>query len=288
MSKINTTVMTVTPEMARTWLSNQAPNRRLRPRIVETLVREIRSGNWRVTHQGIAFDEDGKLVDGQHRLAAVAEASLPVQIMVTTGMEREAALRAVDQGAIRTRGDLFGMRGVANSSKTAAVCRTIGILTTPELQYSGSLGPSEDLAILAMYQDAIERTITLGDRLSARFLGTAAVLVHRDPERGGEFVTGVATGVSLQETDARLMLREGLLGRGERRSLRATGSVQGAEIMVKTACAAHAFMTGESMRQLKMGAHRFRAFCDLVGIPMNRSLFGYAGGKQERRRNLGS
>jgi hypothetical protein len=37
-----------------------------------------------VTHQGIAFDTQGVLVDGQHRLAAIIEADRPVELTVFT------------------------------------------------------------------------------------------------------------------------------------------------------------------------------------------------------------
>ena len=38
------------------------------------------------THQGIAFDENGVLQDGQHRLCAIVSANKPVDMMVTSGL----------------------------------------------------------------------------------------------------------------------------------------------------------------------------------------------------------
>jgi hypothetical protein len=40
-----------------------------------------------VTHQGIALDTDGVLIDGQHRLAAAVEADQPVDMLVITGVD---------------------------------------------------------------------------------------------------------------------------------------------------------------------------------------------------------
>ena len=43
-------------------------------RWVERLTDTLRDGEFRTTHQGIAFDERGQLVDGQNRLSAIVEA----------------------------------------------------------------------------------------------------------------------------------------------------------------------------------------------------------------------
>jgi hypothetical protein len=52
----------------------------LSKRTVRDFAEAMRRGDWRLTHQGIAFDASGALVDGQHRLAAIVEADVPVEI----------------------------------------------------------------------------------------------------------------------------------------------------------------------------------------------------------------
>ena len=37
------------------------------------IARDMKAGHWRLTHQGIAFDPAGVLIDGQHRLWAIVE-----------------------------------------------------------------------------------------------------------------------------------------------------------------------------------------------------------------------
>lgn len=58
----------VTPEMAAKWLEGNVLNRPLKQAHVDRLAREMAAGRWRLTHQGIAFDVSGCLIDGQHRL----------------------------------------------------------------------------------------------------------------------------------------------------------------------------------------------------------------------------
>ena len=49
---------------------------------VQAYAADMKSGNWGVTGQGISFDEDGNLLDGQHRLAAVAVSGMTVKLLV--------------------------------------------------------------------------------------------------------------------------------------------------------------------------------------------------------------
>src|SRR5438046_2404287 len=56
---------------AEQWLAANTANRPLSRSTVRGFADAMRSGEWLVTHQGVAFDTDGVLVDGQHRLAAI-------------------------------------------------------------------------------------------------------------------------------------------------------------------------------------------------------------------------
>lgn len=81
---LKVSVMTVTPELAKKWLAdNHNSQRRVNHAAVQAIADDIRAGAWKLTHQGICFDKEGALIDGQHRLHAIAHAGIPVEIMVT-------------------------------------------------------------------------------------------------------------------------------------------------------------------------------------------------------------
>lgn len=109
---MKTNLMLVTPEMARQWLEVNTDNRRMRPNVVEDLRTAWDRGEWKLTHQGIAFAKNGKLLDGQHRLTFVSQ--LPegatVAMNVSTDCEND-LFGAIDQGARRTLSDITGMSG---------------------------------------------------------------------------------------------------------------------------------------------------------------------------------
>lgn len=102
---MKSTAVLVTPEMARQWLECNKPNRPLRPSWVSILTGMINRGEWRLTHQGIALDDNGNLLDGQHRLSAIIAAGQPVQMMVTTGLD-PSVFGVLDRGRARSLRDI--------------------------------------------------------------------------------------------------------------------------------------------------------------------------------------
>ena len=84
---LETSLMVITPELALKWLEDaNTSNRNLSQRQVDKLAYDMVTGNWRTTHQGIAFYDDGTLADGQHRLAAIAKSGIAQTMLVITGL----------------------------------------------------------------------------------------------------------------------------------------------------------------------------------------------------------
>ncbi len=107
-TEIRTSRMTITPEIAKRWLGqNTEGNRNISKRTVEAYARDMKAGEWAVTHQGIAFNQVGELVDGQHRLHAVILADVAIESMVTTGLRIEYN-SPLDQGYNRSLGQITG------------------------------------------------------------------------------------------------------------------------------------------------------------------------------------
>lgn len=86
----------LTPEVAQAWLDRfNTSNRNIQGNHVTAIARDIRSGNWMMNAQPITFSGnpwsgDARLLNGQHRLAAVVKADAPIEVMVATGLSEEA------------------------------------------------------------------------------------------------------------------------------------------------------------------------------------------------------
>lgn len=81
--KMTTVALRIDPALAVKWLEGNTHNRPLGGKLVEEFKEAIQAGKWKLTHEGIAFDPGGVLIDGQHRLWAIVEAAKAVKMMVT-------------------------------------------------------------------------------------------------------------------------------------------------------------------------------------------------------------
>ena len=121
-----TTTMDVTPKLAAEWLeSRNDRNRSISPEHVAMLARAMASKTFRLTHQGIAFNQEGKLIDGQHRLSAVVKSGCTVKMMVTFGADSKDMI-VCDRSRNRTTRDALAIQNERDhAALRAAVLRML-------------------------------------------------------------------------------------------------------------------------------------------------------------------
>jgi hypothetical protein len=119
-------VVQVTPQMARDWLYRSADQRQrsLSTQRVDRIAHDIITGQWKMTHQPVALDTEGIVIDGQHRLAAVGKAKTAVQMLVAYDADPN-TFDVIDTGAARTPADTLRIAGYANSAHVAASARML-------------------------------------------------------------------------------------------------------------------------------------------------------------------
>lgn len=112
------------PERAAKYLDTMNGNRSVRQSHVDFLTAQMKTDKWRKTHQGIAFDKEGRLVDGQHRMWAVVESGVTVTIMVTRGIDPE-DIPAMDGGIVRNYDDSAHYSGWDDDPNGAAIAKML-------------------------------------------------------------------------------------------------------------------------------------------------------------------
>ena len=96
----------ITPKQAEDWLDKFNPkNRKVRINRARQFAADMKSKRWYLTHQGIAFDVNGEMVSGQHRLLACIASGMRVHSLVFLNCP-EQERRAIDQTYCRTVSDL--------------------------------------------------------------------------------------------------------------------------------------------------------------------------------------
>ena len=99
-----TRVLLIGPREAAAMMKANYDNRPLRPSRVNYYRDIINAGEFKLTHQGIAFSKTGRGLDLQHRLQAIIESGKTVPLLVTEGLSDD-DYSAIDQHAQRSIAD---------------------------------------------------------------------------------------------------------------------------------------------------------------------------------------
>jgi hypothetical protein len=134
-------VIQVTPKLAEKWLTQNTHNRRVRENAVLGYARDMESGNWAENGEAIKFAADGTLLDGQHRLHAVALSGATVPMLVVTGL-KNATQETMDDGRKRSVADALTLRGEHNAVQLAAITRRAYMWRQGVYRNTGALPPT--------------------------------------------------------------------------------------------------------------------------------------------------
>ena len=111
-------------EIALDVLAYNTGNRRINRRKLQQLVDQMARGDFINTGEPIIISREGVLNDGQHRLQAVVDADVEVDMDVRFGISREAFSRT-DTGASRTPGDVLTIKGVSGAGQVSSAIRLL-------------------------------------------------------------------------------------------------------------------------------------------------------------------
>lgn len=121
---VSMAVEEVHPRQAGAWLEARRANRRISPANVSFLAWQIVDGKWGLNGQALIFDTEGRLIDGQHRCAAVVEADKPIRTIVIRGIDPE-QFATIDTGAARTNAHVLAIKGRKYYTNVASVLKLL-------------------------------------------------------------------------------------------------------------------------------------------------------------------
>ncbi len=144
---MKTSMMMVSPDLAKKWLADDAAfydlhigmqiirNRDVRRHKVSYWKGIIDADQWITTHQGFAISPEGQILDGRHRINAIALGEKSVLVMVTLDCPVE-AFAAMDRGMSRSQADaLSAPSRIVDTAKMIAalsIGRTSNYRTVPD------------------------------------------------------------------------------------------------------------------------------------------------------------
>lgn len=183
----------ITPKLAEELLKLNVANRAVRKTNVREYAAAMKRGEWRRTHQGIGISKTGRLMDGQHRLLAVVEAGVAVEMMVTTGMEDD-DFNILDQHSRRSMADAF------RESKMVMEPITLGA----RVVYGNSATPAQVQTVYTVMRGVVDNLVTGLARkkvlTSASMILAASIIILEGGDK--EYVAGLLRSMCASDFDA--------------------------------------------------------------------------------------
>lgn len=244
----------VTPEIAKKMLERNTRNRKISEKVVAKYVQEILNDEWRLTPAGVGFDQDGTLVDGQHRLTAVSKSGRAVPMMFVIGLA-PSSQEKVDRQRRRSLFDALFLSGMVRNRKFVEIATC---LARRALSSNSANLPADSIVkqTLDCHKTSIEAICNfMGEKSvkgisQASFLA-AAVLYHEiDAGRCIEFMQAIKSGAGLTQDHPALRLRKLLLGETALHSMPRGGANQ-SYIFCRAVYAMQAHLEGRSIPCLR-------------------------------------
>jgi hypothetical protein len=220
--------MRIGATQARAWLNQSGANRRLSPQHVKFLASEMAAGRWKCNGDLIRIGKNGQLLDGQHRLHAIIESGVSVEMAVVSELD-PAVFDTIDRGKKRNVSDILHIMNVENSKDVSAAGRWIlayhHSLIRKFWLNSSRLPLEYMIELLASSEGDIQNSIatikTLKPRLVLPSLASALHYLFSEEsqhksnaalrELSTEFWTKVLTGADLSDQSPELALRNRLV-----------------------------------------------------------------------------
>jgi hypothetical protein len=250
--KVTAEVKTTTKELVDSLLSMNTNNRHVQKTVVAKYQRDIESGNWHLTNQGIGISESGVLIDGQHRLIAIQQAGYPkLQILVVSGISEHARM-AVDQHAKRSMRDLLHFAFNTRVSSRAPSIANV-ILRASANWTGGGFTSAEIHDVVGEYMEEIDAILSIplrGNFYPAPYLAAFVMAMKSGISKDtiSEFMMQVELGENLTRDMPSFHLRNSLTLTRQKR-----GAVSAQKERFLKACKALvAFDAGDKMGVLRV------------------------------------
>lgn len=214
--------MLITPEVAHDWRVYRAyeGNRKISQDYVDSLAYiMLEPGAWNEhTHQGIAFDTEGKLLDGQQRLAAIEAAGVSKHFWVFPNLPRS-SFAAMDVGRKRRASDFMDVRYARTVASSVRYIIPVLQGDNPSEFYGKNFTMERTIEMAEQWPELgywVPKVIESGRQVGISPGPLTAIVAmgqraHGDVFHIQGFLDGIRTGANLESDDPRLHLRNRFL-----------------------------------------------------------------------------
>lgn len=215
MKEITFQVQTITPEIAVEWIKLNKYNRPISSSVINKYATVMRRGGWKLNGDSFRFDEDGYILDGQHRLYAILESGISIESLVVRGLSRE-VFTTIDRGNMRKLSDFIALEGYKNSVLMAAAMKWVYAWKNDFKIITGRVGIDvQDVMSALKEEEGLDESVKLIAKIQSRqkvLKPSAAAAFHyifskKEPYLAQNFFEQLYTGANLPVDSPILALR---------------------------------------------------------------------------------
>jgi hypothetical protein len=211
---------------------------------VDKIAGYIRAGEWSANGESIVLDNDGRLADGQHRLAACVASDVPIVSFVVYMPRKLAAsfFDSIDQGRSRTTRDRLSIDGVLHSTLCAAVARhlynyerqitksnTMRVTELRRVYEKNAIHIDAAVAETIKYKNEFARWCSASD---VAFVYMMAAKIN--PDKASKWLHSLATGESLTKDSPVMKARKQIQSEAFGNSIRKMDRAAVLALMIKS------------------------------------------------------
>ncbi|MGH8220331.1 MAG: hypothetical protein ACREUT_17480 [Steroidobacteraceae bacterium] len=265
-SNLSVSVELITPQLAHELLeaSQSLRNREIKGDHVHALAAAMRESRFHTNGESIVIDEEGRVLDGQHRLLAIIEAQVTVELIVVRGVP-PSVIDSIDTGRGRSAADVIHMAGFRRAPRLASAARDLYFFLrgtfTGGPSGSRSDGTRDVSPSNEQIHELIQRTpdlVSAVDQASDAYPNVCKwveggrtafwffALSNISRDNAAEFFGSLESGANLPESHPVLLLRQALIENASSRRKRPKS-----DLAAFTIKAWNAFHSGATFKMLK-------------------------------------
>ena len=256
LSNVHVELQWISPDKARDYLATNVCNRACSKAAVKRWSDTMKAGAWRLSSDAIAFDWNGVLINGQHRLNALIATDVTMPFLVAFNFPPESK-NALDVGKKRSLHEILTINGYAIGINEVAICKFImtpwdkGTVARPDHEVHRAKLKRVHQRLKSEIDFVVEQTKF--KEFAAPEMAALVLLLARcqDPEILCDFI-GLLRGRG--RLDGTIKKQDGIVGlyRDHTIRTRARGfRVSGMDTYKLLATVAYKFLNGENPRVLR-------------------------------------
>jgi hypothetical protein len=212
----------ITPSLAQNMLETSARtgfiNRNISQVMVRIYAQQMKKGEWILSNDAICIDNEGAIINGQHRLQAIILSGCSVMMLVCYGIDRN-AFSKMDRVKRRTDADNLSVLGVANNKTIAPGLRTLATYLSKGVFHEGGHGLIDAIHFFPLYEKyeaEFQQGVSFYQRQNVKRLTSAAcvclavIFLSIEQSKAASFFEGFIKGENLASKNPILALRRQL------------------------------------------------------------------------------